>query len=205
MNYAQLPSSESINHAVIELSKHNLEAIVVETKLEALAKIKELIPAGSSVMNGSSVTLEEIGFVDYLKSGDHDWNNLHAAIVTATDPSIQSNLRKQASISEYYLGSVQAVTQTGELLIASNTGSQLPNIVFNSTNLIFVIGLQKLVPNLATAIERLEEYVIPLEDEHSKSKWGVGTAANKILIIKGENAHMGRKVRVILVKEKLGF
>lgn len=205
MNYDQIASRESIDKTIIELAKHNIEAVVVDTKASALAKIKEIIPSGVSVMNGSSVTLEEIGFVDYLKEGAHGWDNLHAGIVGETDPVKQGALRKQAVLSDYYLGSVHALSETGEFVIASNTGSQLPHIVFTSTNLIFVVGAQKIVPNLSEAMKRLEEYVVPLEDKHSMEKWGVGTVANKIVIFKGENVHMGHKVSMIIVKESLGF
>lgn len=205
MNYSQNASTESISKTVAKLTEHNIEAIVVDDKQQALSKLMELIPAGASVMNGSSVTLEQIGFIDHLKEGKHGWNNMHEAIVKETDPAKQGELRQQAAHSDYYLGSAQALTENGVLLIASNTGSQLPNIVFTSTNLIFVIGSQKIVPDLTEAMQRLDEHVMPLEDVQSKKKWGAGTAANKILIIKGENAYMGRKVRVIIVKESLGF
>lgn len=205
MEYNQIASSASIAKTVASLASHGVEAIVVDTKELALSKIIELVPAGVSVMNGSSTTLEEIGFVDHLKTGKHGWNNLHEAIVKETDPTKQGELRKQAVLSDYYLGSVHAVSETGEMVIASNTGSQLPHIVFTSNNLIFVVGAQKIVPNLVEAMKRLEEYVVPLEDENSKKKWGAPTALNKIVIFKGENAYMGRKVRMIIVKESLGF
>lgn len=205
MQYNQLASVESINNTVAALMEHNVEGIVVDTKEAALAKIKELIPAGVSVMNGASVTLEQIKFVDYLKSGEHGWNNLHEAIVKEADPAKQGALRQQAIHSDYYLGSAHAISESGELVIASATGSQLSHIVFTSKNLIFVVGSQKIVPNLGEALNRLAEYVMPLEDEQSKKKWGVGTADNKIVIFKGESPMMGRKVRVIIVKESLGF
>jgi hypothetical protein len=205
MQYDRLASNESINSTVANLAEHNIEGIVVDTKEAALAKVKELIPAGSSVMNGASVTLEQIGFIDYLKSGGHGWDNLHEAIVKETDPSVQGTLRQQALHSSYYLGSIHALSETGEFIVASNTGSQLPHIVFTSSNLIFVVGSQKIVSNLVEAIKRLEEYVVPLENKQSMVKWGGPTQLNKIVIFKGENPHMGRKVRVIIVKESLGF
>ena len=156
-------------------------------------------------MNGSSRTLEQIGFVDYLKSGKHGWNNLHEAILNEKDKAKQAILRKQSVISDYYLGSVHALVETGEFVIASNSGSQLPYLVFTSPNLILVVSDKKIVPTLKEAMKRLEKHVIPLEDKSIREKYGVGTAPNKILIFKGENPMLGRKVRMILVKEDLGF
>lgn len=205
MNYNQLASAESIKTTVLQLAQHNVEAIVVDNKQTAMDKIKELIPAGASVMNGSSVTLETIGYVDYLKAGQHGWNNLHESIAKETDPTKQAALRQQAIHADYYLGSVHALSETGEFVIASNTGSQLPHVVFTSKNLIFVVGAQKIVPTLADALSRLDKYVIPLEDKHMQGKYGMGTQSNKVLIFKGENPMMSRKVRVIIVKEVLGF
>ncbi len=205
MQYNQLASNESITKTVAELAKNNVEAIVVDTKSGALAKIKELIPAGVSVMNGTSTTLVDIGFVDYLKEGSHGWNNLHEAILAESDPAKQGKLRKESALSDYYLGSVHALAETGEFVIASNTGSQLPNIVFTSANLLFVVGAQKIVPTLSEAMKRLEEYVVPLENERSLKAYGAPTKVNKIVIFKGESPMIGRKVKMIIVKESLGY
>lgn len=187
------------------LIEHGLEPILVPNKEAAFQTIKELIPAGASVMNGSSVTLEEIGFIDYLKSGTHPWKNLHAEILAEPDKQKQSELRRQSVLSDYYLGSVHALSESGEFVIASNTGSQLPHIVFTSPNIIFVVGIQKIVPTLSEAMKRLEEYVVPLEDEHMKKLYGFGTMLSKIVIFRRENKIVNRRIRLLLVQEKLGF
>lgn len=205
MDYTQLASSGSIEKSSKALTANRFTPIVVETGAEALAYIQQHIPAGASVMNGSSVTLEEIGFVEYLKSGAHEWNNLHEGVLKEENKEKRDSLRKHAVVSDYYLGSVHAVSETGELLIASNTGSQLPHLAYTSPNMILVVGTQKIVPNLAAAFERLEKHVIPLEDEHMKRLYGAGTQHNKSLILHGESSMMGRSVTVLLVKEKLGF
>ncbi|MEJ0002287.1 MAG: lactate utilization protein [bacterium] len=205
MDYKTLATKESVDKTIAALATKNVEAIVVADKAEALAKIKELIPAGASVMNGASVTLEQIGFVDYLKEGTHGWNNLHDAILAEKDPAKQAELRKRSVLSDYYLGSVHGLAETGEFVIASNTGSQLPHIVFTSPNLIFVVSTKKIVPTLPEAYARLMSHVVPLEDVHMKEKYGTGTAVNKIVTFNNENPMMGRKVRVILVDEDLGF
>lgn len=187
------------------LKSKNYDVQVVEKAADALEAIKKIIPANASVMNGSSITLEQVGFVDFLKSGQHNWNNLHSGILQEDDPGKQNALRKQALLADYYLGSVHALTEAGEFLIASNTGSQLPHLAYSSTNLILVVGQQKIVPDLNAAMERLEKTVIPLENKRMQERMGTNTQANKILIFKNENPWMGRKIHVILVKEELGF
>ena len=205
MNYETLANKEAVSNAVSALAERGIEAVVVNNRTEALEKVQLLIPQGASVMNGSSRTLEEIGFVDYLKSGNHGWNNVHEEILREKDPAKQVVLRKQAVLSDYYLGSVHAVAETGQLVIASNSGSQLPHIVFTSPNLIFVVGLQKLVPSLEAALTRVREYVLPLEDKRMKEVGMGGSAISKLLIFEQEPSFSKRNCQVIIDNEKLGF
>jgi L-lactate utilization protein LutB len=205
MEYNTLASEEVLTSTIAALEARNFKPIVVDTKEEAFAKIKELIPAGASVMNGASTTLQQIGYIDYLKGGEHGWNNVHEAIVNEKDPVKQNELRRQALLSDFYLGSVHAMAQTGEMVIASNSGSQLPHIVFSSPNVVFVVGTNKIVPTLEDARARLREHVVPLEDERMKSVGMGGTALNKELIFHAEPTYTGRTITVLFVKETLGF
>ena len=203
--YDTLANKETIKKTIDALAGRGVKGIYAENGAEALEKIKMLIPQGVSVMNGSSRTLEEIGFVDYLKSGNHGWRNLHAEIIAEKDPVKQMALRQQAVSSDYYLGSAHAVAETGQLVIASNSGSQLPHIVFTSQNLILVVGAQKIAPDLDAALARVREYVLPLEDARMKSVGMGGSAISKLLIFEREPSFMGRGVYVVFVNEKLGF
>ena len=205
MNFNSLAPKNIVDKTKDALVSKGYEVFVVDTGKEALEKIKQIIPKGASVMNGASVTLEQIGFVDYLKSGKLPWNNLHEKILAEKDPSKQSKLRKQSALSDYYLGSVHALTEKGEFIIASNSSSQLPHIVFTSPNLIFVVSTKKIVPNLTDGMKRLEEYVFPLENEHMKKLYNVGSNISKIVTFKDEPQFLGRKIRFILVNEDLGF
>ncbi|MDO8559873.1 MAG: LUD domain-containing protein, partial [bacterium] len=102
-------------------------------------------------------------------------------------------------------GSVHALAQTGEFVIASNTGSQLPHIVYSSPDLLFVVSTKKIVPTLADGLQRLEQHVLPLEDSHMMEKYGVHTMPSKVVLFRRENPMLGRKVRMLLVSEDLGF
>ncbi|OGG55736.1 hypothetical protein A3D71_00810 [Candidatus Kaiserbacteria bacterium RIFCSPHIGHO2_02_FULL_55_20] len=205
MDYTKLASQGTVEKTAEALKSRRFTPIIVETAKEAFDTIQKLIPKGASVMNGSSATLEEIGFVEYLNSGAHGWNNLHEAVLKEENAEKRAHLRKHAVVSDYYLGSVHAVTEGGEMLIASNTGSQLPHLSYTSSNLILVVGTQKIVPDLAAAFLRLEKHVMPLEDEHMKKLYGMGTQHNKTTVLHGESPMMNRSATVILVKEKLGF
>lgn len=205
MDYNKLASQESVVNTDKSLKDKGYEVYVENNKEAVLSRIKKIIPENKTVMNGASVTLEQVGFIEFLKNNEHKWVNMHAQIVAEKDPIKQLKLRTEATSSDYYLGSVHALTESGEFIIASNTGSQLPNIVFNSPNLIFVVSTKKIVPNLDEAFKRLEEYVLPIEAEHIKEKYNMETAINKLLVFKGESKAMGRTVTFILVKEDAGF
>ena len=203
--FDELAGREVVERLVKALAERGFLPESVRTGAEALARIKELIPVGESVMNGSSETLEQISFIDYLKSGAHGWNNLHAAVLAEKDSAKQAVLRAQSVISDYYLGSAHAVTEEGEIVISSNTGSQMPHLVFTSPNIILVVSTQKIVPTLTLAFERIEKHIIPLEDVSIQKKYGIHTMRAKTLILHRENPMMGRKVHIIFVGEKLGF
>ncbi|MFA7245173.1 MAG: LUD domain-containing protein [Candidatus Magasanikbacteria bacterium] len=205
MDFETLKSSEVVDAVTKKLLEGDIVSFHVGSKTEALDKIKELIPAGASVMNGSSTSLNEIGFVDYLKSGEHNWINLHERIFVEPDQTKQAKIRKEITITDYHVSSVQAITENGEILIASGSGSNLPGIVFNAQNVIFVVSTNKIVKNLDEAMKRLKEYVWPKEDVRMKEVVMGGSVISKILIYQKEPKFTGRTCTVILVDEKLGF
>lgn len=204
MDYNNITSDSIIERMVVALKARNINTIVVDTKEEALIEIKKLIPTGGSVMNGSSATLQEIGFIDYLKSGEHSWKNVHEDILSEKDENKKARLRKEAVLVDYFLGSVHAVTESGQVIIASGSGSQIASYVYTSNNIIWVVGAQKIVPNLEVAFDRINKYVIPLEDARMKNAGYAGSTLGKILIFERE-IMPNRHITMILVKEKLGF
>lgn len=205
MDYEALPAAQTVERTIASLKERGVEAVMVNDRAEALAKVKELIPPGASLNNGTSRTLEEIGYIDYLKQGSHGWNNLKDAIVAEQDPAKQAELRKHAVLSDYYVGSVHALSETGEMVVASASGSQLPHLVFTSKHLVLVASTQKIMPTLDAALARLREHVFALEDARMKSTGAAGSVMAKILIMAHEPSFMGRTVQLILVNEKLGF
>lgn len=165
--------------------------------------IKKLIPEGAAVTTGSSTTLNQIGFTDLLKSGHHPWHNLKEAIVNEKDETKKTELRRQSSLAQYFLGSVHALTEDGIAVIASATGSQLAPYAYTADNVIWVVGTQKIVPSLDDAMRRVRDYVFPLEDERMKSTGASGSTFGKWLIFEREINQ--RQIHLILVNEVLGF
>jgi len=204
MRYDVLASRDAIKKVIEAVKRGGINPEFVNTKEEALQRLNKLIVPGAEVMTGSSRTLDEIGFIDLLKSGKHPWKNWKDVILAEKDEAKQMKLRRESVSSDYFLGSVHAVAETGEAVIASNTGSQLPSYAYTSKNVIWVVGTQKIVPTLENALERVREYVFPLEDARMKSMGYPGSNISKLLIFQKE-INPDRKITILLVNEKLGF
>ena len=204
MKWAELASEGIIKKTSEALRARGVRVEFLQKREEALKKLVELIPLGVEVNTGSSTTLQEIGFVDLLKSGNHQWYNLKEAIAKEKDPSKQMELRKKGTTAEYFLGSVHAVTQAGEVIVASNTGSQLPSYAYSSNNVVWVVGVQKIVLDMEEGMKRVREYCLPLEDNRMKQAGSKGSSIGKILIFERE-ANPRRTITLIFVNEKLGF
>ena len=101
------------------------------------------------------------------------------------------------------LGSVHAVTETGSLLAASMSGSQLGPYVSGAGRVISVVGTQTIVPDLEECLLRINEYAYRLEDARAGAAYGVRSAVNKVLVINREI--IAGRITVVLVDEVLGF
>ena len=112
-------------------------------------------------------------------------------------------IRISRSTPDFIVGSVNAITRQGEVLIASNTGSQLAAYASGAEKVIWVVGAQKIVENLDGGFKRITDYVLPLESERLKKLFGVPSNVSQILIF---NKAVGpSRVTIIFVNENLGF
>src|SRR5208337_2190702 len=127
---------------------------VAENGEEAREKALELIPEGAEVGEGSSMTLNEIGVTKEIdESGRYD--SLRKKIMAISDDKERAEARRKSAGPKYGLGSVQAITQEGQVVSASATGSQLGLYVYGAEKLILVVGTQKIVKNLEEAFKRI--------------------------------------------------
>ena len=206
MGFDALATVEQIEATMEALKARGITAELVQTREEALARLRTPIPAGASLSTGASLTLKEIGFEELLVSGSHPWKNLKAEYLAEKDPARQALLRRQSTLADYYLGSVHAVSQTGQLVIASMSGSQIAPYVYAASNVIWVVGAQKITPSLEEAIRRVREYVFPHEDKRMKELTGgkMESMIGKLLIFEREAPFLNRKVIVIFVRQKIG-
>lgn len=180
------------------------EVHVVDDHETAKALILSLVPEGAEVSEGASKTLDDLGVTSAIEqSGKFDAVRPRTRSMDRTDPAALRQARKLGVAPDYWLNSAHAVTEDGTLVIASNTGSQLGAIAFGAGQVIFAIGSQKIVRNLDEALTRIEQHVLPLENQRMQGLYGIDSAIRKILIVNQE-FRPGR-FTVVLIKEPIGF
>jgi len=197
------PDDQTIDATVDALEANGFEVVVVDSADEALETVQSQIPAGASVMNGHSTTLEEIGFVDYLGEGDHDWESLPDEIWSIDDDAERQAARRDSQTADYFLGGINAISQTGALVAADRSGSRIGAYPFAAGNVVIISGVNKIVPTLDDALDRLESVAYPLENERAKEAYGVESAIAKQLIFRQELDE--ERTTVVLVRESLGY
>jgi L-lactate utilization protein LutB len=199
----ELPSADAVEETVENLEANGFDVVVVDTAEDALETLQSDIPADASVMNGHSTTLEEIGFDEYLSDGDHEWESLPDRIWGIDDDAERQAARRDAQTADYFLGSVNGISQTGELVAADRSGSRIGAYPFAASNVVIVSGINKIVPTLEDALDRLENVAYPLENERAKEAYGVESDIAKQLIFRQE-LEEGRTT-VLLIREELGY
>ena len=198
-----LPTDDELDATVENLEANGFEVVVVDSAEDALETLQSHIPAGSSVMNGHSTTLEEIGFVEFLSEGEHDWESLPDQIWDIDDDAERQAARREAQTADYFLGGINAIAATGELVAADRSGSRIGAYPFAASNVVIVSGVNKIVPTLDDALDRLESVAYPLENERAKEAYGVDSAVAKQLIFRQE-LEEGRTT-VVLIRDNFGY
>jgi hypothetical protein len=195
-------SAERLERVAAALTAKNFAAEILDDAATARERIKDLIPEGASVFTGASETLRLSGIEeDISKSGRYD--DIRSRGQSMDRTTQLGEIWRLMSTPDVILGSVAAVTETGSLVIASASGSQLPGYAGGSLRAIWVVGAQKVVPDLATALRRVEEHCLPLENDRAMTVYGGPSAINRVLILNAE-PHPGRGT-VLLLREAIGF
>jgi hypothetical protein len=139
-------------------------------------------------------------FQELMENGRFDF--LRRRIFKMDRQTQRDEMRKIGAAPDVMLGSAHAVTEAGQIVITSASGSQIGPIASGAGKLILIIGSQKIVPDLDSAFRRIKEYVFPYEDARLRETMGVGTKITRTLIL--EQDFMPGRTTVILVREPIG-
>jgi len=200
--FTRLASDEQIAQTVQALEAHGIRAVVAQTGEEARAQVLDLIPSEAEVYNSPSRTLELLGLDADIEHATR-FQSVRARLHSLDRMTQQQEIRRLIASPDVLVGSVHAITEQGQILIASAVGSQLGPAAAGARSVVWVVGTQKLVHTLDEGFRRVQEYSYPLEDARTRQVYGQGSRMNKLLIVNGE--HLPGRITIILVKQNLGF
>jgi hypothetical protein len=182
------------------LRERNFETVIVDNGAEAREEVLRRIPEGASVHSGKSKTLEDSGIFAALMDGEYDF--IRKRTIKLDRMKDRDQIRRLWAAPDMMIGSAHAVTEAGQLVITSASGSQIGPLASGAGAVILVIGSQKIVPDIDAAFRRIREVVFPYEDARLREQLGVGTKSTRTLIL--DSDFMPGRTTVILVREPIG-
>ena len=206
-------------HVVGRLSERNISAFYVDNRRAAFEKVMGMIPEGSVVGFGDSLTLRQIGVVDALEKGDYAFLN-----PWKPGTSVEENVRlkKEALTSDVFVTGTNALTLDGKIVNIDGHGNRVAAMLFGPNKVIIVVGVNKIVRTLDEALEKIRNRTAPLNVKRHvdfdpmppcgvtgvcsdcSSPWRI---CNKTVIIEREYDNNKYKpiMTVVIVGERLGI
>lgn len=211
MNVREMRNEVLGNRVVKALESRNMEAYYVKTKEEALAKALELIPKGSSISWGGTMSAQEIGLTDALHKGNYDVYD-REQVETREE---KEKIAHQALNCDFFIGSTNALSEDGVLVNVDGNANRVAAFAYGPKNVLLIVGMNKVVKTEADAMSRARNEAAPINAQ----RFGVDTPCVKngscfnckspqciccqILITRFSK--VPKRTKIILVDENLGF
>jgi L-lactate utilization protein LutC len=199
--FADPAPAQRLERAATALTAHGFTVEILDDAAAARTRIKDLIPEGASVLTAASETLRLSGIDEDINTSGR-YQAVKARLLAMDRVTGADDIRRLLASPDVVVGSVAALTETGSLVVASASGSQLPAYA-GGARAIWIVGAQKVVPDLSTALRRVEDHALPLENARAQVVYGQPSAVNRLLILNAE-PHPGRGT-VLLLREAIGF
>lgn len=204
--------NQMLSQKIIQgLKSRNMEGYYAETKEAALKKALELIPEGSSIGWGGSVSIEEIGLKAAVCSGNYTVYNRDIC----TEFEEKRDMELKISGTDYFLVSSNAITEDGILVNIDGMANRVSSIAYGPRNVVMIIGMNKVVRSVEDAVSRVRNEASPINAQ----RFPIDTPCKKtgacfdcqspdciccqILITRFSK--IPNRIKVILVNDVLGF
>ena len=194
--------AETLERVAAALRANNFDVEILDDAAAARTRVKDLIPEGATVFTGASETLRLSGIGEDINASGR-YEAIRPRVLAMDRATRADDIRRLLASPDVVVGSVAALTETGSLVVASGSGSQLPSYAGGAARAIWIVGAQKVVPDLSTALRRIEDHCLPLENERAMEAYGQPSALNRLLVLNAE-PHPGRGT-VLLLREAIGF
>ena len=193
--------ADRLERVAVALTAHGFAVEILDDAAAARARVRDLIPAGASVYTSASETTRLAGIRDDINASGR-YEAVGPRVMAMDRENEFDEIRRLVAGPDFVVGSVAALTESGSIVVASASGSQLPAYAGGAGQAIWIVGAQKVVPDLSTALRRVEEHCLPLESERAQACYGQPSAVNRLLIMNAE-PHPGRAT-VLLLREAIG-
>ena len=194
--------AQRLDRAAAALTAHGFTVEILDDAAAARTRIQDLILEGASVFTGASETLRLSGIDEDINASGR-YQAVKPRVLAMDRATQMEEIRRLLATPEVIVGSVHAVTETGSLVIASGSGSQLPGYAGGAARAIWIVGAQKVVPDLPAALRRVDDHCLPLETARTQQVHGWPSAISRLLILNAE-PYPGRGT-VLLLREAIGF
>ena len=200
--FADPAPAHRLERAAAALTANGFTVEILDDVAAARTRIKDLIPEGANVFTSASETLRLSGIEEDLNGGGR-YQAVRPRVLAMDRATSADEIRRLTASPDFVVGSVAAVTETGSLVVASASGSQLPSYSGGAAHAIWIVGAQKVVPDLSTALRRVEEHALPLENVRAQAAYGQPSAVNRLLILNAE--YQPGRGTVLLLRAAIGF
>ncbi|MBO1307060.1 lactate utilization protein [Enterococcus sp. 669A] len=141
-----------------KLERRNFQPIICQTLAEAKEKALELIESNKVVGFGGSITLAQSGIIPAL----YDRGQPMIDREKAKDMAEKHCLMKQALTADYFLTSINGISEDGQLVNIDNVGNRVAAITYGPDRVLAFVGMNKVYGDLETTIEMVRKRAAPL-------------------------------------------
>lgn len=198
--FAVVADDEALSRAAKGLRERGYTAHIVDTVADARALVRDLLPRDKAIFTANSETLRHSGLLADIDDGE-EFTSVRARLAAVDPKDIRTQITMGAT-PDVVVGSVHAITEDGILVAASASGSQLGPYAAGAERVVWVVGGQKVVPDLDTAFRRVRTYSYPREHERWRVQ-GFESFIGKMLVM--EREFDSARATVVLVREEIGF
>ncbi len=204
--------NNKIETVIKNLNKNNMAGYYVSDKHQLMSLISSLIPNGSTVGCGDSVTLEETGVFDFLRNGNYYFYDKFQSGLTSED---KRKIYLKNFCADTFITGSSAVTEDGKIFNIDGNGSRVAPMIYGPEQVIIVVGINKIVENVELAIQRTRQVSAPLDAKRLKKETPctkldkcVDCAhkqriCNDFVLITGQFSQ--NRIKVIIINENLGY
>lgn len=203
---------ENLAQTIIKkMAKRQMEAFYCPDRASAVSKALELMPEGSSISWGGSMTIDEMGLKTVLRESNFALIDRDEA-KTATEKKA-----KYAEIigCDYFLTSSNAITLDGELVNYDGRGNRVAFLCFGPEHVLVFAGMNKVVPDVASGIARVQNMAAPPNTVRLKKNtpcavtgrcgdcYGSDSVCSQLVVTR--RSHEQGRIKVILIGEEMGY